>query len=99
MKQKLKEKYLPNSYKWRLLDRLHSLRLNSRSVKDYTIEFDDLTLRREVREDSYQAISRYRYRLRSDIQRVILIHSLRFFRIETLEQASQLAQDTDRDLP
>jgi len=64
------------------------------SVQDYSIEFDDLTLCCEVQEDSYQAISQYRSRLRSDIQRVMFIHS---HKIETLEQASQLAQD--RNLP
>jgi len=52
MKQKLKEKYLPNFYKHHLLDKLHSLRQCSRSAKDYTTEFDNLTLRCEVQEDS-----------------------------------------------
>jgi len=41
MKQKHKEKYLPDSYKHYLLDKLHSLRQGNRYVKDYTIEFDD----------------------------------------------------------
>ena len=67
MKQKLKEKYLPDSYKHRLRDKLHDLRLGSRSVQDYTTEFDDLTLCCEVREDSNQAISRYHSGLSSDI--------------------------------
>jgi len=39
MEHKLKEKYLPDSYKHHLLDKLHSLR---RSIHDYTIEFNDL---------------------------------------------------------
>jgi len=68
MKQKFKEKYLPDTYKHRLLDKLHCLPQGSRSVQDYTTEFDNLTLRCEVREDSYQAISRYHFVLRSDIQ-------------------------------
>jgi len=63
----LKEKYLLDSYKYHLLDKLHSLRQGSKSVKNYTIEFDDLTLRCEMQEDSYQTISRYRSGLRSDI--------------------------------
>jgi len=69
MKQKVKEKYLSDSHKHHLLDKLHNLRQGSMSVQDYTIKFDDLTLHCEVREDSYQAISRYRYGLRSDIHR------------------------------
>jgi len=43
MKQKLKEKYLFDFYKHRLLDKLHSLRQGSRSIQNYTTEFDDLT--------------------------------------------------------
>jgi len=43
MKHKLKEKYIPDSYKHRLLDKLHNLRQSSRSIQDYTIEFNDLT--------------------------------------------------------
>ena len=68
MKQKLKERHLFYSYKYRLLDKLHGLRQGSRSVQDCPIEFDDVTLRCDVREDCYQAISRYCSGLRSDIQ-------------------------------
>jgi len=75
MKQQLKKKYLPDSCKHRLLDKLHSFYQGSRSVQDYTIGFDDLTLHCEVQEDSYQVISRYRYALRSDIQRAMFTHS------------------------
>jgi len=49
MKQKFKEKCLPDSYKQRLLDKLHNLHQGSMSVQDYTTEFDDLTLRCKVR--------------------------------------------------
>ena len=87
MKQKLKEKHLPDSYKHRLLDKLHSIRQDSRLVQEYITDFGDLTLRCELQEDSYQAISRYCSGLRSDIQRAMFIHS---HKIETLEQASQL---------
>ena len=87
MKKKLKEKYLFDFYKHRLLDKLHNFCQGSRSVQEYTTDFDDLTLRCEVQEDSYQAISRYCSGLRSDIQRAMFIHS---HKIETLEQASQL---------
>ena len=73
IKQKLKEKYLHDSDKHRLLDKLHNIRYGNKSVQDYTIEFDDPTLRCEVQEDSYQAISRYRFGLRSDIWRAMFI--------------------------
>jgi len=48
-----------------------------------------------VQEDSYQDISRYYFELKSEIQREIFIHS---HKIETLEQASQLAQDIETSL-
>jgi len=95
MKQKLEEKYLPDSYKRRLLDKLHSFRQGSMSIQEYTTDFDDLILRCEVQEDSYQAVSRYRSGLRSDIQRAMFIHSRE---IETLKKASQLAQDIETSL-
>jgi len=91
MKQKLEEKYLTDSYKRSLLDKLHSLRDNS-LVQDCTTEFDNLILRYEVQEDSYQALSRYHSELRSNIQRAVCIHSRT---IETLEQVSQLTQDIE----
>ena len=59
MKQKLKKKYLFDSYKHHLFDKLHNFYQESRSVQDCTIKFDDLTLCCEVQEDSYQAISMY----------------------------------------
>jgi len=90
MKQKLKEKYLSDSYKHQLLDKLCSLRQGSRSVQEYIIKLDDLILRCQVQEDFYQVISQYRSGLRSDIQRAMFILS---HKIKTLEQASQLAQD------
>ena len=95
MKYKLKDKYFLDSYKHRLLDKLHNIRQGSMSVHDYTTEFDDLTLRCEMQEDSSQVIFRYRSGLRSDIQRALFIHS---HKIETLEQASQLAQDIKTSL-
>jgi len=95
MKHKLKEKYLSVSYKHYLLDKEYSLRQGSRSVPDYTFEFDDLILRCEVQEGSCQAISRNCSGLRSDIHRAMFIHS---HKTKTLEQASQLAQDIETSL-
>jgi len=92
MKQKFKEKYHPDCYKHRFLDKLHNLCQGSRSIQDYTTEFDDLTLCFEVQEDFNQAISRYCFELRLDIQRIIFIHS---HKLESLKQANQLAQDIE----
>ena len=41
-----------------LLDQLNNLHQGSMSVQDYTMKFDDLTLRCEVEEDLRQAFSR-----------------------------------------
>ena len=50
MKDKLKEKYLPEPYKHRFLDKLHNL-CQGMLVQDYMTTFNDLTLSCEVQED------------------------------------------------
>ena len=59
MKDKLKEKYLPKSYRNHLLDELHNLHQGNMFVQNNTVRFDDLTLRCDVKEDSYQIIYRF----------------------------------------
>jgi len=49
IKEKLKEKYLPEYYRNRLLDQLHNLRPRDISVQDYIAKFEDLTLCCDVR--------------------------------------------------
>jgi len=54
MKDKLKEKYVPESYMRRLLNKLHNLHQCSMSIQHYMTIFDDLTLHCEVKEDRHQ---------------------------------------------
>ena len=92
MKQKLKKKYLIDSYKHCFLDKLHNLCQGSRSVQDYTIEFNDLTYVVMCKKTPTKV---YLVWVESDIKRSMFIHS---HKIETLEQASQLAQDRKTSL-
>jgi len=54
MKDKLKEKYVPESYMRRLLNKLHNLHQCNMSIQHYMTIFDDLTLHCEVQEDRHQ---------------------------------------------
>jgi len=75
MKDKFKEKYLHESYRHRLLEKLHNLHPGSMSIQNYMTTFDVLALHYEVQEDRHHAISRFHSRLGSDIQRAMLLHS------------------------
>ena len=92
MKDKFKGKYLIESYRQRLLDKLHNFRQGSMSIQDYMTAFDVITLHYEVQEDCLHVIFRFCLGLRSDIQCTMLIHSRN---VTSLAQASQLAQDID----
>ena len=67
---KHKEIYLPESYRNRLLDKLHNLRQGSMSLQDYIARFDC-----DVREDRFQFIFRFCSGLRSDVRRVMITSS------------------------
>ncbi|KAK0579189.1 hypothetical protein LWI29_022501 [Acer saccharum] len=60
MKLRLKEKYLPPSYKNLLLDQLLNLKQASSSVTDYLIRFEDLRVRCEIKEEPCVATARRR---------------------------------------
>jgi len=92
VKDKFKGKYLIESYRHRLLDKLHNFRQGSMSIQDYMTAFDVITLHYEVQEDCLHVIFRFCLGLRSDIQCTMLIHSRN---VTSLAQASQLAQDID----
>ena len=74
MKDKLKERYFPESYRHHLLDELHRLCRVSMLVQGYTT-FDDLTLCCELQEDPHQTIFRFCFELSIDIQWAMIIHS------------------------
>ena len=91
MKEKLREKYLPTSYQQRLLDQWQRLTQGNRSVTEYITRFDEYLMRCGVAEDRVVTLSRFRARLREDIQRELFLRE-----VTTLEQAYQLALDFER---
>ena len=57
---KLREKYLPTTYRQRLIDRWQSLTQGDKSVFEYIFEFDEYLLRCGVREESAMTVSHFR---------------------------------------
>ncbi|KAK8942371.1 hypothetical protein KSP39_PZI009407 [Platanthera zijinensis] len=86
MTRRLKEKYLPASYRDRLLDQVYALRQGTMSVAEYMTKFDDLIVRSDLREEDSASASRFRHGLKHDIRRELIPH-----RRETVEQIYELA--------
>ncbi|KAK0596825.1 hypothetical protein LWI29_019379 [Acer saccharum] len=82
MKLRLKEKYLPPSYKNLLLDQLLNLKQASSSVTDYLTRFEDLRVRCEIKEEPCVATARFINGLKFKIKREVNVHS-----VTTLEEA------------
>ena len=68
MKVKLREKYLPTTYRQRLIDRWQNLTQGDKSVSEYNTEFDEYLLRCGVREESAMTVSSFRRGLRTNFQ-------------------------------
>ncbi|MQM18456.1 hypothetical protein Taro_051448 [Colocasia esculenta] len=90
MKAKLREKYLPATYRQRLIDRWQSLTQGSRPASEYIAEFDEYLLRCGVHEESAMTLSRFRKGLRQTYQ-----HELFKRNVTTLEYAYQVAQEVE----
>ena len=82
MKLRLKEKYLPPSYKNLLLDQLLNLKQASSSVTDNLTRFKDLRVRCEIKEEPCVATARFINGLKFEIKREVNVHS-----VTTLEEA------------
>ena len=95
MKDKFKEKYLPEFYRNHLSDKLHTLRQGNMPVRDYIARFHDITLCCDVRENCYQIISRFCLGLRSDIRRAMLTSS---YHVDFVEEAFHLALELELSL-
>ncbi|MQL68028.1 hypothetical protein Taro_000312 [Colocasia esculenta] len=61
---RLREKYVPSTYRHRLIDRWQNVSQGSQIVSEYIDEFDDLLLRCGVREEGALTLSRFRKGLR-----------------------------------
>ena len=92
MKEKLKEKYLPEYYKNRLLDQLNNLRQGDMSVQNYIAKFEDLTLRCDVSECHSHIVTMLVWDLRSKIKSVMTTGS---YDLNTVEEAFDLALKID----
>ena len=90
MKELLREKYVPLSYKQRLLDQWHTLRQGSMTVTEYIAKFDEYMMRCDVDEDPAVVLSRFRMGLKFDLQRELMPHM-----VTSLEHAYQMVQELE----
>ena len=91
MKEILKEKYVPTTYRWRMLDQWQRLTQGSRPVSEYIFKFDEFLSRCGLQEDEHVILSRFRAGLKEDLQRELLLRD-----VSTLQHAYQMAQEIDR---
>ncbi|PIN26828.1 hypothetical protein CDL12_00415 [Handroanthus impetiginosus] len=83
MKLCMKRKYLPYPYQYKLFDKLTTLRGGNTTVVEYMNKFEKLKICHKAKEDSRQAISRFKSGLRLEIRLTNAIYSI--------EEAFQLA--------
>ena len=76
MKEKLKSKYLPVSYRQWMLDEWQNLKQGSKPVSDYIAKFDEYMSRCDIREDESVTLSRFRVGLREDLQRELILRKI-----------------------
>ncbi|KAK8951621.1 hypothetical protein KSP39_PZI004098 [Platanthera zijinensis] len=93
MKERLKEKYLPASYRDQLFEQLQNLRQGSLTVAEYMARFDELIVRSDISEEPIATASRFKAGLRADIRRELIPH-----RLETVEQIFQLSLEFEQYL-
>lgn len=86
MKEQLREKYVPLSYRDRLMEQMNTLRQGTMTVTEYMTKFDELVLRCDVTEDERYTISRFRSGLRPDIK-----HEMKLLPYDTLDGSYQMA--------
>ncbi|MQL76985.1 hypothetical protein Taro_009395 [Colocasia esculenta] len=94
MKVKLREKYLPASFRQRLIDRWQNIFQGTRSVTDYIAEFDEYLMRCGAREESAVTLSRFRKGLRPIYQ-----HELFRQHVTTIEHAYQVVRELEQFEP
>jgi len=74
----LKEKFLPSHYLQDNYLRLHNLKQGSKSVEEYTREFEQLLLECDLKEDESQTLVRYLSGLDDQIAHVVELHPYSF---------------------
>ena len=91
MKLKLQEKYLPLSYKKRLLDQWQCLTQGYRTVSEYIKKFDQFLVRCGKDESDAIVLSRFHSGLKDELRREQIIRD-----ISTLDRAIQVVQESDQ---
>jgi len=88
MKQKLQEKYLPRSYRNKLLEQWNSIRQGNKSINEYITQFNDYMIRCAIRESEAMTLCIFYRRLNDDLRRAVV-----FQYVSTLDQACTLVKD------
>jgi len=74
MRDKLKDEFLPSHYLQDNYLKLHNLKQGTKSVEEYTREFEQLLLKCDLKEDKTQTLIRYLSGLDEHIAHVIELH-------------------------
>ena len=88
MKEKLKAKYLPVSFRQRMFDVWQKLKQGSKPVSDYIAKFDEYMSRCDIREEEGMTLSRFRAGLRGELQRELILRE-----IYTIHEVYELVQN------
>jgi hypothetical protein len=88
MKQKLQEKYIPQSYRNKLLDQWNNLRQGNKSINEYITQFNDYMIRCAIRENKAMTLRRFCEGLNDDHSREVVFRG-----VSTLNQAYTLVQN------
>jgi len=88
MKQKLQEKYLPQSYRNKLLDQWNNLRQGNKSINEYIMQFNDYMIRCDIRESEAMTLRRFCRGLNDDLRREVVFQG-----VSTLDQAYTFVKD------
>src|SRR5688572_8068562 len=91
MKSKLQSKFLPQSYVHDNYYKLQKLVQGSKSVEEYTREFEHLLWRCDLKEKEPQVLVRYLIGLNDWIRHIVELHSY-----ESLDELSNLAMKVER---
>ncbi|VFQ97508.1 unnamed protein product [Cuscuta campestris] len=93
MRALMKKKFLPEQYVRDNFARLQQLRQGTRTVEDYTREFEELLMRCDLQEDDSQTLVRYLFGLNTQIANVVELQTY-----DTFEELSKLALKVESQL-
>ena len=91
MREKLRSKFLPSHYLQDNYLKLHRLKEGTKSVEEYTREFEQLLLKCDLREDDSQTLVRYLSGLNEHIAHVVELHTY-----SSLDELSSLAHKVEQ---